>query len=437
MSHHVSLDPRRLSTGEGRAEGAADSTAAGTTDGTTGGTTACATAATAAATAAGRHAWERGLKWWHRCFGLLLIAVALSLWSTPDLSLTRKLTVSALFAGIAVWYATAGRRALGRSRLRDSLVYLTGLFALFVPAVVLYGAASLLLMVLCAQFFMLLEIRWAVLTVVAFNAIPAAYNLSRDGWHTREVIGALGWGALIVGFSVALALWIRSIIVQSAERAELIEQLEATRTELATANHEAGVLAERERLAAEIHDTLAQGFTSILMLLQAVESEVDHDPAESRRHLALAKRTAQENLAEARTLVAALAPARLDETSLVEALRRLVADVGAALGIPADFDVSGDLRTLPAGSEVVLLRATQEALANVRKHAGASHLAVRLDYGEQTRLEVTDDGRGFEPATTPNGHGLRGMRTRVEQVGGTLQIVSAPQTGTSTRVILP
>lgn len=411
MSDHVPLDPRPLST---------------------------ATAVDrAAGTAAGMHAWERGLKWWHRGFGLLLLALFLILWSSPEPPVTRKAILSGLFAAIAVWYVGVGRRALACGTPRVKAVYLAGMFALFVPAVLLFGQASLLLLVMCPQFFMMLDIGRATLAVVAFNAVPVVYNIGRGGWQTRQILGALGWSALVIGFSVALALWIRSIIIQSIQRAELIEQLEATRAELAAANHEAGVLTERERLAAEIHDTLAQGFTSILMLLQAVESEAEHDLAESRRHLALARETAKENLAEARTLVAALAPARLEETSLVEALRRLVGDVGGALGIPADFDVSGDPRPLPAGSEVVLLRATQEALANVRKHAGASRLAVHLSYGEQTRLEVTDDGHGFDQATTPNGFGLRGMRTRVEQVGGALKIVSAPQTGTSARVTLP
>ena len=419
MLDHLPLDPRQLS-GLGRHAGQGERSCPPNPH----------------VEAAGQHAWERQLPWWHVLFVLILTALLISVWFAQELATTQKIAVSALYAALAGWYASVGMPALREQSTRGAVIYIVGAFALFTPAAVIFGATPLLLLVLCAQFFMVLEIRWAVLAVVAFNAVPLGHTMIEADWRPRAVLIALGWGAIILVFSVTFAMWIRGIIEQSAERAALIGQLEATRTELAAANHEAGVLAERERLAAEIHDTLAQGFTSVLMLLQAVESEVDRDPAEGRRHLELAQRTARENLAEARTLVAALGPAGLEDTSLVEALRRLVDDVAATLGITATFDVTGEPGPLPAGIEVVLLRATQEALANVRKHAGATRVAVRLAYGAETRLEITDNGRGFEPAQM-NGFGLRGMRARVEQVGGALETASAPEAGTTTRVMLP
>ncbi len=203
---------------------------------------------------------------------------------------------------------------------------------------------------------------------------------------------------MTIAFSVLFGLWIDRIIDQSKERRELIGQLQATREELGAAHREAGVMAERERMAAEIHDTLAQGFTSILMLLQAAEPRIGTDPAEARRQVGLAARTARENLAEARALVAAVPPAALGDASLDEAIRRLGDRLGEELDLDAECVVSGEPRRLDARSEVVLLRAAQEGLANVRKHAKASRVRVELAYGAAAVcLEIRDDGAGFDP----------------------------------------
>ena len=129
---------------------------------------------------------------------------------------------------------------------------------------------------------------------------------------------------------------------------------------MATLSAERGALAERERLAGEIHDTLAQGFTSIIMLLQAARGTADR---------AGQYRTARENLAEARTLITALRPAPLSGATLEEALGRITAQFGEELAVSTTFEVRGDSRTTSTKVEVVLLRAAQEALANVRKHA--------------------------------------------------------------------
>jgi signal transduction histidine kinase len=198
------------------------------------------------------------------------------------------------------------------------------------------------------------------------------------------------------------------------------------------------MLAERQRLAGDIHDTLAQGFTSIVMLLQAAEAELGQDQDAARRHLRLAAETARENLSEARTLVAALAPAQLEGGQLDDALHRLAGQAAEQSGTVADFAVGGAPRPLPTATEVVLLRVCQEALANVRKHANAHRAWVRLCYSPSAvRLEVRDDGAGFDPAATNGGYGLRGMRARVDEAGGNLTVRSAPGAGTSVNVEVP
>jgi signal transduction histidine kinase len=229
--------------------------------------------------------------------------------------------------------------------------------------------------------------------------------------------------AIALGFAVLFGFWIYSIIAQSVGRRTVIAELEETRSELAAVSHRAGVLAERERLAREIHDTVAQGFTSVVVLLELAESEVDTDPAAARQRLATARATARQNLAEARALVAALTPVDLQAAPLPEALGRLVDRFGVEAGVPARLTVTGPVRALPANTEVVLLRAAQEALANVRKHAGASRVEVALDGAV---LTVADDGGGFDPAAPTAGFGLAGMRRRVEEVGGSLVVHSGP-----------
>lgn len=124
--------------------------------------------------------------------------------------------------------------------------------------------------------------------------------------------------------------------------------------------------------------------------------------------------------------------------TLEDALRRITHRAGAELGIDASFGVDGTGRRLPAATEVVLLRTGQEALANVRKHAAAQSVAVRLCYAaDGVRLEVTDDGKGFEPALVNGGYGLSGMRARVDEAGGTVAVRSAPARGTSVQVEVP
>src|SRR5581483_7402476 len=188
--------------------------------------------------------------------------------------------------------------------------------------------------------------------------------------HTVGMIGL--WVLVPLGFAIMIGGFITGIIRQSRGRAELIDELQRTRDELAGERHEAGVRAERERLAAEIHDTLAQGLTSILMLAQAARVALDRDRASVEAQLDLVEHAARENLAEARALVASLTPPDLAERSLVEALVRLGARHTRDTGVPVEVRASGRPASSAPGTDVVLLRAAQEALTNVRRHAEAS-----------------------------------------------------------------
>ena len=262
--------------------------------------------------------------------------------------------------------------------------------------------------------------------------------------------GPIDWFVLvnasfIAVFIVLISRLIFDISRRSEEQQRLIAELEETRTELAAAEREAGMLAERHRLARDIHDTLAQGFTSIVMLMEAAEAELAADPGKSRIYIDQARSTARQSLTEARGLIWALRSERLIGDSLVEALRSVVSQLSEETSTRAELVVTGEPRQLPPATEECLLRVTQEALANIRKHADASRVTVTVSFlDDDVALDVRDDGVGFEPAIlVSTGDGLTGgmglslMLERVEQIGGTRAIESTTGEGTSVVVQLP
>ncbi|MGH3149468.1 MAG: sensor histidine kinase, partial [Streptosporangiaceae bacterium] len=360
-----------------------------------------------------------------------------------------RIAAGVALAAMVPWYVFLGRPLLWMDEPRwrvqarqQGLVYLSGLVVLFAVVQSQNPNAWFLAFAICPQCFHVTTVRLGMVFVTVFNVVAGALL----AWRQPDLAGALTAVAIVtfaVGFSYVYTRWMVRVIDQSLERAALIAQLESTRAELAAAHHEAGVLAERHRLAGEIHDTLAQGFTSIVTLIQAAALALDPGQDAPRRHLDLALAAARENLAEARLLVTDLGPAALEQASLGDALQRVTGSTGAEAGIRAHAEITGTARPLPTGTEVILLRVCQEALANVRKHAGAQQVTVGLCYADdRVRLTVADDGAGFEPGALydalsaalsgalPGGFGLPGMRDRVQQAGGTLEVTSAPGTGT-------
>jgi signal transduction histidine kinase len=380
----------------------------------------------------GQHAWELGSVRWD-LFYLLAWAAVLAV-----VLINRSGSVAAATAAMAAlvpWYLLVGRPMWtgGQGGPVRAAIYVIGLFVLFGIAQSQNPNVWFLSLAISPQFFSFMDTRRAMGLGIALNFLAAALLVYRYPRASTAAV-AFAIAAAAGGFSVFYGAWVSRIIEQSAERAGIIDQLEATRAELAAAQHEAGRLAERQRLAADIHDTLAQGFTSVLMLIHAAQADLDGSQPRVGRHLDLAARTARENLAEVRTLVADLAPAQLDGSTLPDALRRLSKEPG----MDASFGLSGTPRPLPMATEVVLLRVCQEALANVRKHACANSATVQLGYDpDAVRLEISDDGAGFDPARVSGGYGLRGMRTRVAEAGGTLTVRSAPDTGTSVSAMVP
>ncbi|QWF81721.1 hypothetical protein HUW46_05154 [Amycolatopsis sp. CA-230715] len=344
----------------------------------------------------------------------------------------------ALVAVTALAYLALGRR-IARKETGGPLrvVFAVVVVVACVTAIMLRPSAGFALFATGSMLFLTVPVRIAVTATVLMAAVPPLSVIVNFGIETDPNLGVLiPFTGLMVLFAAFVGPWIDRVVNQSKERAQLIEQLEASQAEVSRLSREAGTAAERERLAREIHDTLAQGFTSIVTLAQAIESEMDTNPDTAKRHLALAARTARDNLAEARAMVAELTPAALGSSTLEDAVHREAARLGeSGMDVTCEID---ELPKLPTATEVVLLRGAQEALTNVRKHSGASAVAIRLRAANGSiRLTVRDDGAGFDASSGHTGYGLDGMRARASEAGGSLTIHSGPEDGTTVELEVP
>ncbi|MFI6359217.1 sensor histidine kinase [Streptomyces sp. NPDC050743] len=331
-------------------------------------------------------------------------------------------------------------------------------------------------------------LRWAIAFVLtwanpffAFYAVTGYYTATRELPHRLVLPGLFltavtmagsevgGWpphGLILwLGFFLVLAVNMGMVSVftryaqQEQERArvqaETIDELERTNTALQQAldenaalhaqllvqAREAGVADERRRLAAEIHDTIAQGLTGIIAQLQVVANAPDLTTA--RTHLERASDLARHSLGEARRSVHNLAPVALAADGLPEALKKTVAEWGERTGVRAEFTVTGTTEQLHDEVSATLLRIAQEALSNAARHAGPTRVGVTLSFmGDEVTLDIRDDGTGFDPAAVPErthsgGFGLDGMRARAERIAGSLTVESEPGHGTAVSARVP
>jgi signal transduction histidine kinase len=381
-----------------------------------------------------RPAWHRFLWLWDWYFAVVAVVTLAAIHAEPAAPADRAAAAAAVVA-LAGWYLGFGRRLVHRvepRRLAWRITYQVVVVGLLFGAASLVGSSALVMFALVPQALMTLPLVPAVASVLALVTVTWAAPATRaEGPVPLTLVPDQ---LLLILLVIVISVYINRIAQQSSERAQLIEKLNASRAEVARLSHEAGVAAERQRLAGDIHDTIAQGLASVVMLVQSADAAVERDPPAARQHLSLALRTARDHSAEARALVAALTPAPLDGASLPQALQRLA----AGSPVTVTVDVVGTPRPLPTAVEVVLLRAAQESLTNVGKHAQARRVDVRLAYGQEAvTLEVRDDGIGFDTGQLGDGYGLGAMRARVEQVAGEVEVDSTPGVGTTVRVSVP
>ncbi len=386
---------------------------------------------------------QRWMLFWHGAFYVSLI-VATGLAFTLGVStFQQRLVICALSLALGIWYIGCLLKSIEYWRSRALLPwgYLLIGWIIWTGLVTESPIYLFLLFGLYPQLFIFLRFPWNIvgacilLGISLWSLVPGQGN-----WNVGVVI-LLSWPA-----SVGLGMFIEALVRQSRERARLIHELQATRQELALAARQAGIMQERQRLACDIHDTFTQGLSSIVMQIEAMEATLPPDDTKGRKHLSQVGRIARENLAEARRLLWALQPEASPRASLPEMLRPLALRWAEESEVSVRVTITGQATSLRPEIEVTLLRATQEALANIRKHAQASSVVLTLSYMEDiVALDIADDGIGFDPHNLPapllgetsGGFGLKALRERIEQLEGTFTLESTPSSGTTIAVALP
>ncbi|MHB9857529.1 sensor histidine kinase [Streptomyces sp. YIM S03343] len=395
---------------------------------------------TTATTATTTPPTTRALVWCLHLLVVVLLALAAGRAVTDRLPHAAAVVVVVALCGLV--YA-AGHFVLSRVRRprRAAALWLAVLSAVWLVLLALSADAVWVAFPLYILQLHLLPRRVGLAAVAAtVTAAVVGFTVHQDFFSPAMAIGP----AIGAAVAIAVVRGYQALYRESEHRRRLIEELTATRADLATAEHTAGVLAERERLAREIHDTLAQGLTSIQLLLRAAERALPDQPDRAARHVEQARQAAVDNLAEARRFVAALTPPALEDTTLADALDRLCATAGARHRLTAHLHLTGTPAPLPTAHEVALLRIAQSALANTVRHAQATAADITLDYtDDHVTLHVVDDGTGFDTGRPPGpdpgsgGFGLAAMRARTHALGGTLVIESVPGQGTALTTRLP
>lgn len=386
---------------------------------------------------------QRWMLFWHGAFYVSLIVATGLAFTFGTSTFQQGLVLCALSLMLGAWYlgCVLVEPAYWRSRVRLTWGCLLIGWIIWTALVTLNPVYLFVLCGLYPQLFVFLRFPWnmvgscILLGISLWSLVPG-----QGDWNVGLVI-LLSWPA-----GVGVGLFIEALVSQSRERARLIHELQATRQQLARASRQAGIMQERQRLAHDIHDTFTQGLSSIVMQIETMDAALAPNDTKGRQRLSQMRRIARENLAEARRLLWALQPEVSERAGLSEMLRPLAERWAEESGVSVGVTITGQAISLRPEIEVTLLRATQEALANVRKHAQAGSVVLTLSYMEDmVALDVADDGIGFDPHSLPapllgetsGRFGLKALRERIEQLEGTFTLESTPGSGTTIAVALP
>lgn len=361
-------------------------------------------------------------RWW--LLGLagvgIFVIATLVVTTAPPVESAVGVVVVAVYA--AIFLMLRRRAVVERSPAAIALIVATVLFAGAVA-----GLEPLLAIAQCFAYpavWVLSEGRRdaTVASIGVAIAVGAGFSVSITADNAWQQI--LLSQTLSVGFSIIMGNWIWRIAEFGAEKTRLLDELTAAQDELATLHRDAGITAERARMSREVHDTVAQSLTGLVLLAQRARRGFASGSLDDET-LELIETSARDALAETRALVAAAAPVELTQGGIAEALERLAERFERETRIRVSVSTSLD-EPLDRDTEVVLLRCAQEGLANVRKHSAAAHARMELTVASgDARLVLRDDGRGF-PAEARAGFGLAGLRDRLALAGGTLEVDGTP-----------
>lgn len=385
--------------------------------------------------------YVRWYRLFHYAFGAFAIIAIVTALADGEADLWRRIAGSITALALVGWYWLRGQWQNLHTD-RDAAIYFSVGLVAFAFMLRMHDNFGLIIFAAYWQGFAFLRtsiaLIWAaILTLV----IQWAYGSLTLSTVTELNVTPFGVIALLLMLLVSgmMAMYMESI-VREGDRRQVLREAQAA---LARQEREAGMRQERQRLAAEIHDTIAQHFTSIVTNLEAAESRAETNPDASLQHLSSAKTAARLGITDARRMVHALQPDILTGKSLRQALREIAGRFDESSTSHVVFVESGEAGEVDRLREAILVRALQEALTNARKHAHADNVEVTLTWlDDEVILDVQDDGAGFSPeriSLRDDGHhmGLTTMRARVESAGGTLSLESAPNEGSSLAVSFP
>ena len=379
-------------------------------------------------------AWEQWDWVWHfSAYGLLLLNIIFVYNSEPRITGFWFFLVLSAFLGL--WYLPLVNPFTLRiwENPKRGALYLVPGWAIWAGLISLTADSLLLIGLFFPLVFSRFPSGWA--TGITIFQTLGLYFLYIMRYPTEQWFLILMIILGLLAISTILGAFISSIIRQSTERQRLIHELTQSRANLMRAEREAGRLNERQRLARDIHDTLAQHFTSIIMHLAAAKHS---NPDAVQSGVQQAEAAAREGLDEIRRIVWDMQPEPIEKASLVEAVEERAARWSAEHGVQVKMRVTGAPRSLPSSTETALLRISQEALHNIHKHAQAKNVNITFSFMEDLFvMDIADDGRGFDPSKIKNGFGMRTMRDRAEDLGGTLTLESEPGAGTAVAVSIP
>lgn len=392
---------------------------------------------------------------WDRRYGQVLVAVPWLLLApsvaisqaAPGQTVADRVGTLGLVALAAAWvygWHTRARRQRWE-RAWPAVVYLAGLLAV---CTALMARDLIFVLFTITGFLHAYQLRPWPLGVAGVLATSVVLNTMTMGLPRATAASLGGYLGVIVVQTAAIGAGIlfgEKVTEQQRRREEMLARLEAALEEnaglhaqLLTQAREAGVLDERQRMAREIHDTLAQGLTGIITQVQAAQ-RVWPEPERARPHVDQALALAKESLAEARRSVQALRPRELEEARLPDAVTDLAHRWAEQTGVEPSVEVTGEPVPLSPAIEVALFRVAQEALTNVAKHARAGRVGLTLSYlGDVVLLDVRDDGVGMRDGDGEgSGFGLNSMRQRIRGIGGAVTVESAPGEGTAISASVP
>lgn len=377
-------------------------------------------------------------RWWDAVVPIVAAAIVAPVLILSDLDVLGRALVAASAALLIVAYFGFGRRLR-----QGGSTPLAVVFVILLDISIGVGVAA-------APFMAMLQTlayplvwvsvdtrRGGVLGSVAIGFGVFIGFVAHGGFTIESLWEGILSGGLAVVFATALGLWISSIAEYGEERARLVTELTEAQSQVEALSRDRGAAEERERIARDIHDTLAQTLAGLVLLSERAGRQArDGRTDVAAEAIATIEQTAREALAESRALVARMAAVPADD-ALAAAIERLAARFRAEVGLAIDVEVAAGV-DLDREQQVVLLRCLQEALANVRKHARATLVVVTVaPHGEGIGMTVRDDGVGFDPSAARTGFGLDGISDRATLAGGSVEVDSVPGRGSVLTILLP